>query len=109
MTEADPGLSFAFNAEQELFRQRFANSRQMSCRRTTVASRGTRRIPVDLWKKFVDVGLTGVGIAEEYGGQGGGIIEQVILDEELSRTLAGLYWLLESRCSTVRRSGPSEP
>ena len=31
---------------------------------------------------------------EEYGGQGGGIIEQAILDEELSRTMAGLYWLL---------------
>jgi alkylation response protein AidB-like acyl-CoA dehydrogenase len=35
-----------------------------------------------------------VGIPEEYGGQGGGILEQVILDEELSRTMAGLYWLL---------------
>jgi alkylation response protein AidB-like acyl-CoA dehydrogenase len=50
--------------------------------------------PWDLWEKIGDAGLTGVGIPEEYGGQGGGIIEQVILDEELSRTLAGLYWLL---------------
>ena len=50
--------------------------------------------PWDLWQQLGEHGLTGVGIPEEYGGQGGGIIEQVILDEELSRTMAGLYWLL---------------
>ena len=47
-----------------------------------------------MWAKLGENGLNGVGIPEEYGGQGGGIMEQVILDEELSRTFAGLYWLL---------------
>lgn len=50
--------------------------------------------PWELWRRIVENGLTGVGLPEEYGGQGGGIVEQAILDEELSRTLAGLYWLL---------------
>ncbi|MGA2756240.1 MAG: acyl-CoA dehydrogenase family protein [Solirubrobacteraceae bacterium] len=95
MTDADPGLSFALNAEQELFRQtirEFTTNELPKDYCREVEARDD--FPWDLWKKFVDVGLTGVGIAEEYGGQGGGIIEQVILDEELSRTLAGLYWLL---------------
>ena len=50
--------------------------------------------PWDLWERLGESGLTGVGIPEEFGGQGGGILEQVIVDEELSRTMAGLYWLL---------------
>ena len=54
-------------------------------------------------------GLTGIGIPEEYGGQGGGIIEQVILDEELSRTLAGLYWLLGITLFDAKAIAPSGP
>src|ERR1700726_2874326 len=50
--------------------------------------------PWDLWERIGEAGLTGIGIPEEFGGQGGGVMEQVILDEELSRTMAGLYWLL---------------
>jgi alkylation response protein AidB-like acyl-CoA dehydrogenase len=89
------GLSFAFTTEQELFREslrelverRFSKSycREVEARES---------FPWDLWERLGEAGLTGVGIPEEYGGQGGGIIEQVILDEELSRTMAGLYWLL---------------
>jgi alkylation response protein AidB-like acyl-CoA dehydrogenase len=95
MTTVDGGLSFAFTPEQELFREtmREFTTRELPksyCREVEARE----DFPWDLWSRLVDAGLTGVGIPEEYGGQGGGIIEQVILDEELSRTLAGLYWLL---------------
>jgi acyl-CoA dehydrogenase len=95
MTSADGGLNFTFTPEQELFREtmREFTTRELPksyCREVEARE----DFPWDLWRRLVDAGLTGVGIAEEYGGQGGGIIEQVILDEELSRTLAGLYWLL---------------
>jgi acyl-CoA dehydrogenase len=89
------GLSFAFTEEQELFRRsiRELTDRHFSkdfCREVEARE----EFPWDLWQLLGEHGLTGVGIAEEYGGQGGDIIDQVILDEELSRTLAGLYWLL---------------
>jgi alkylation response protein AidB-like acyl-CoA dehydrogenase len=48
--------------------------------------------PYELWDRLTANGLHGVGVPEEYGGQGGGIIEQVIVAECLSRTLAGLIW-----------------
>jgi alkylation response protein AidB-like acyl-CoA dehydrogenase len=91
----ESGLNFDFSEEQQLFRQTLRElvDREFSkeyCRE--VEARET--FPWDLWEKIGENGLTGVGVPEEFGGQGGGIMEQVILDEELSRTMAGLYWLL---------------
>lgn len=92
---AASGLNFEFTPEQEAFRGSIRElvRRELPkqfCRE--VEARG--EFPWDLWERLTGGGLAGIGIPEEYGGQGGGIIEQVILDEELSRTLAGLYWML---------------
>jgi acyl-CoA dehydrogenase len=89
------GLSFEFTEEQQLFRSSLrelvdAEFSKEYCHEVEART----EFPRDMWEKLGRNGLTGVGISEEYGGQGGGIIEQVILDEELSRTMAGLYWLL---------------
>jgi alkylation response protein AidB-like acyl-CoA dehydrogenase len=97
MTDAltTTGLSFDFTEEQDMFRRSIrdltdAEFPKEYCREVEARD----EFPWDLWEKMGAAGLTGIGIPEEYGGQGGGIIEQAILDEELSRTLAGLYWLL---------------
>lgn len=94
-TTVPPGLNFEFTDEQKLFQQtvrEFVNAEiPKSYARGLEES---EEFPWDLWHKLVEAGFTGVGLSEEYGGQGGGIMEQVILDEELSRSLAGLYWLL---------------
>ena len=89
------GLNFAFTDEQEMFRESIHDLTERDFSKEfchDVEARET--FPWDLWERLGAAGLTAIGIAEEYGGQGGGIIEQVILAEELSRTLAGLYWLL---------------
>lgn len=49
--------------------------------------------PGELATKIAAAGLNGIGVPEEYGGQGGGLIEQTIVCEELSRSLGGLAWL----------------
>lgn len=49
--------------------------------------------PFELWDKFTDAGFHGVGIEEEYGGQGGDVITQMLLARELARSLAGLSWI----------------
>lgn len=41
--------------------------------------------PLETYKKFADAGFMGVGIPEEYGGSGGGIVEIAIMLMELSR------------------------
>jgi len=89
------GLNFAFTSEQEMFRRSIRDivDREITkeyCREVEARE----EFPWDLWELLGRLGLTGIGIPEEYGGQGGGIVEQVILDEELSRSMAGLYWLL---------------
>ncbi|MDE0579517.1 MAG: acyl-CoA dehydrogenase family protein [bacterium] len=43
--------------------------------------------PLDTYQRFADAGFMGVGIPEQYGGQGGGIVEVAIVLHELSRAM----------------------
>jgi alkylation response protein AidB-like acyl-CoA dehydrogenase len=49
--------------------------------------------PFALWDKFTEAGFHGVGIAEEYQGQGGDVLMQMLLARELARSLGGLAWI----------------
>lgn len=49
--------------------------------------------PYDLWDAMTAAGLHGVGIPEEWGGQGGTVISQVLVARELARSLGGLTWV----------------
>ena len=55
--------------------------------------RDEHNYPFALWDKFTEAGFHGIGIPEEYGGQGGDVITQMILARELARSLAGLTWV----------------
>jgi len=96
-----------FTEEQEEFAaavRQFAN-RECGTREQRVAVTDDNREQHHdgLYAKLADTGYLGVSIPEEYGGSGGGIIEQVILFEELwrgmvpvhgagtSHTVAGVY------------------
>jgi acyl-CoA dehydrogenase len=49
--------------------------------------------PFALWDKFSEAGFHGIGIEEQYGGQGGDVVTQMILARELARSLGGLAWI----------------
>jgi alkylation response protein AidB-like acyl-CoA dehydrogenase len=49
--------------------------------------------PFELWEKLAAAGFHGIGVPEEYGGQGGDVVTQMILARELARTLGGLAWI----------------
>lgn len=49
--------------------------------------------PFALWDKFTEAGFHGVGIPEEYDGQGGDVLMQMVLARELARSLGGLAWI----------------
>lgn len=49
--------------------------------------------PFVLWEKFKAAGFFGIGIDEEYGGQGGDVIMQMIFAREVARSAGGLLWV----------------
>jgi isovaleryl-CoA dehydrogenase len=46
--------------------------------------------PMDMWKKFGDLGLLGISVAEEYGGTGMGYLAHTVAMEEVSRASASV-------------------
>lgn len=49
--------------------------------------------PFEIWDKLRDAGFFGIGVDEEYGGQGGDVMIQMIMARELARNLGGLLWV----------------
>ena len=88
------GLNFEVDPDQQLFRtsvQDFVKAKLPKDYCREIEAR--EDFPWDLWKLIGGQGLNGVGLSEEYGGQGGGIIEQMIVAEELAHNVAGLVWI----------------
>ncbi len=52
------------------------------------------RFPAEQYLKMAQLGLTGIAFPEQYGGGGGGKIEEVIIDEEISRVCAAVGTIL---------------
>jgi acyl-CoA dehydrogenase len=93
-TISSEGLSFEFSDEQKLLRRTIRElvDREFPadyCREVEARE----SFPWDLRDKVRDAGLYAIGVPEEYGGEGGTILDQMIVAEELSRTLAGLLWV----------------
>jgi acyl-CoA dehydrogenase len=49
--------------------------------------------PFELWDAMTEAGFHGVGISEEYGGQGGDAVDTAVLARELARSLGGMSWV----------------
>jgi alkylation response protein AidB-like acyl-CoA dehydrogenase len=77
-------MDFGFNDEQgaikETAREMLANRSPLSKVREAAESRSYDHA---LWKEICDLGWPGIAISEEHGGQGLGMVELVILCEEL--------------------------
>ncbi|HET9042354.1 MAG TPA: acyl-CoA dehydrogenase family protein, partial [Burkholderiales bacterium] len=65
--------------------------------------------PMDLWKKFGDLGLLGVTAEEEYGGAQLGYVAHIVAVEEISRASAAVglsYGAHSNLCvNQIRRNG----
>jgi len=85
-----PTLNFNLGNDVDLLR----HSVQEFCRRE-ITSRAsdidkTNDFPKDLWKKFGDMGLLGITVAEVYGGSNMGYLAHCIVMEEISRASASV-------------------
>jgi acyl-CoA dehydrogenase len=69
-----------------------------------------RRIPRELWKRFAQMGWTGLSVPAEYGGSGADVSTAAVFTEELARRFPSLAtdWLLISMTARVLRESGSE-
>jgi len=88
---AEHGLSFEFTLEQRMLRDMVRTFVERECPKNVARDmEASEEFPRALVSKMAAAGLYGIGLTEDYGGQGGDVIDQVIVCEELSRSLAGL-------------------
>ncbi|GAB3377333.1 isovaleryl-CoA dehydrogenase [Azotobacter armeniacus] len=80
-----PGLNFFLGEEIDMLRDSVAGFAAREIAPRAAEADRTDQFPVDLWRKFGDLGLLGLTVSEEYGGAGMGYLAHMIAMEELSR------------------------
>ncbi len=88
-------MDFRLSEEQELFRKSVRDfvNRELPKSWARELEKDEHTFPHELFGKLADAGFHAIGIGEEYGGQGGDIMTQMLLARELARSLAGLTWV----------------
>ncbi|OZC79067.1 acyl-CoA dehydrogenase [Rhodococcus sp. 06-418-5] len=88
-------MDFSLTDEQEQFRKSLRAWIDSELDKNTAREWEGREFeyPFELWDKMSKQGLHGIGLPEEYGGQGGDVMTQMIVARELARTLGGLTWI----------------
>jgi acyl-CoA dehydrogenase len=88
-------VDFDLTPEQQLFRQTVKEWVDREAPKAWIRELEKKEhdFPFELWDKLSAAGFHAIGIPEEYGGQGGDVVTQMLLARELSRSLAGLTWV----------------
>jgi len=77
-------MDFQFSQEQEMFRRTIRKYAKKECSpKKERELEDLEAFPEDLFKKMADLGFMGVLVPEEFGGQGGKVLDAMLLMEEL--------------------------
>lgn len=86
-------MDFSFTEEQNMLRDTIHRFMETEVTRDIAAEIDEKdEFPHELLQKLCDLGFMGINVPEEYGGQGGNIIDMMIFTEEISRRLPVLAW-----------------
>ncbi|HLZ66397.1 MAG TPA: acyl-CoA dehydrogenase family protein, partial [Aliidongia sp.] len=85
-----PGLNFDLGETAEAIRESVLSFAAVEIAPRAAEIDRTNQFPMDLWRKFGDLGVLGITVPEEYGGAGLGYLEHTIAMEEISRASASV-------------------
>jgi alkylation response protein AidB-like acyl-CoA dehydrogenase len=96
---SEAGLGFDLTDEQRMLREMVHDFVEAECPKPVARElEASKQFPRELMGKMAAAGLYGIGIPERYAGQGGDLIDQVLVCEELSRSLGGLSVMWHLNC-----------
>src|SRR5690606_14905751 len=84
------GLDFALGETIDLLRDQVRGfvGRELAPRAASIDA--DNQFPMDMWRKFGEMGLLGITADEEYGGAGMGYLAHAVAMEEISRASASV-------------------
>lgn len=87
-------MDFSLTEDQKMLRAMVRNFAEKELEPIAAEIDEKARFPAESISKAVELGLTGIGYPEKYGGSGGGAIEQTIVFEELAWACASTSGIL---------------
>ena len=109
MSTAYPTLNFGLGEEIDMLRDAVYQMCAAELAPRAADIDRTNEFPMDMWRKFGEMGLLGITVEEEYGGSGMGYLAHTIAVEEISRASAAVglsYGAHSNLCvNKIRKNG----
>ena len=107
-----PSLNFGLGETIDMLREQTRNLVDAELATRAAEIDRENQFPLEMWRRFGDMGLLGITVPEEYGGSGLGYLAHVVAMEEISRGSASVglsYGAHSNLCvNQINRNGTPE-